>query len=203
MANGTSAGKVCERTSIGRSTKSVVPSVPATNRVSRRRLSGLSQLKSWAAAPVFAAFSAVAFAAAPAHATSTCPQPHEVEALQTRVLQTELMVAALSCGTQQRYNAFARKYYNELSSNSRVLRAYFRRGHDRQGDRYLDRFVTGLANAASERSINHGPAYCADAELMFEKVLTQGPARLVDATQTLTPEIARSLPPCSDRLVKR
>ena len=153
------------------------------------------------AASVFAVF---AFAASAAAGQSACPDQQELTAIKARVLQTDLMVAALSCGEQRRYNAFARKYYDELIDNSRVLRRYFLREHPKNGDRYLDRFVTRLANAASKRSIAHGPAYCADIGRQFNYVLTPTAVQLGEVTpQLLPPAVISTLPPCTDRFVQR
>jgi hypothetical protein len=43
-----------------------------------------------------------------AAAAGTCSLPNEQAAIDARVLQSELMVGALSCGHQSQYNAFVR-----------------------------------------------------------------------------------------------
>lgn len=78
--------------------------------------------------------------------------PEEVEAVAFRKLQSELMVATLSCKSQKmrsHYNAFVVRFRAELRDNARVLKALFRREHGAQAQRRFDAFMTGLANKAS------------------------------------------------------
>lgn len=80
----------------------------------------------------------------------------EKEAIAFRHLQTELMVAALSCGRQDyraKYNAFVVRYRPALRRNGRTLRAIFDRNYGKSGRRRLDAYVTRLANEASVRSM--------------------------------------------------
>lgn len=101
-----------------------------------------------------------------------CAMPSERAGFDTRVLQTELMVAALTCGERSRYNSFAKKFRAELVANGKALRQYFRRVHGKRGDTETSRFVTRLANEASAQSLVNGTeAYCASASSLFSQVL--------------------------------
>src|SRR5476649_780296 len=61
-----------------------------------------------------------------AKSINQCLTPEEKTAFNTRVLQTELMVAGLSCPEhQQNYNDFVKKYKGELAKQSEGLQSYF------------------------------------------------------------------------------
>ena len=62
-----------------------------------------------------------------------CTDPVAQTALNTRALQTELMVAALSCGNRIHYNAFVIKYQGDLVKHGRSLQSFFQRKHGAAG----------------------------------------------------------------------
>ncbi len=93
--------------------------------------------------------------------------------VHTRKLQTELMVSALYCGQQARYNAFVRQFEDELVTSGRQLKALFVSQHgSRHAVPALDAFLTRLANQESQRRLTLGNQYCRDARNLFAKVLT-------------------------------
>jgi hypothetical protein len=139
----------------------------------RRRRSG-----SIVAGLVLGAGLAVAAAGSPAWAGSACATAEDEVTLNARVLQTELMVAALVCGEQQRYNAFVNTFKSELSQRGQSLRAYFKRVHGPSGENRMNAFVTKLANDASQRTANGPAAYCAAAARLFSEVLVSSPRDL-------------------------
>ena len=108
-----------------------------------------------------------------AHSTAAerCAKPREETALKTSVLRTELMVAALSCGSQAHYNAFVTKFQGELIAQGRLMRSFFQRQYGRAGDENLNRVLTKLANEESQRSAAGRAKFCADAALMFDQLL--------------------------------
>ena len=95
-----------------------------------------------------------------------CVRPNEEAALTARILQTELMVAALSCGQQPQYNAFVIKFRDDLVSRGHALKSLFKRVHGAQADRLLATFVTRLANEASEKS-RESANFCGEAYTFF------------------------------------
>lgn len=115
--------------------------------------------------------------AAPACATAT-----DEKALNTRVLQTELMVAALSCGEQQRYNAFVNTFKTDLVRGGQGLKALFKRVHGARGDYQMNAFVTKLANEAAHRTANGQAAFCASAANLFNDVMRTPPGGLARIT---------------------
>ncbi len=100
-----------------------------------------------------------------------CARPHERTALSSRVLQTELMVAALCCGNRPLYNAFVTKFRGELVKQGRSLRSFFQRHHGGGGEENLNSFITRLANEASRRSNAERAGFCAQASLLFRQLL--------------------------------
>src|SRR3546814_4422954 len=94
------------------------------------------------------------------------------------MLQTELVVAALSCNERTRYNAFVNKFKGELGDRGKALKAFFNRAHGKDATRRLNAFVTELANEASQRTIAYQGDFCGDAVQRFEAVLKLQPAEL-------------------------
>lgn len=98
----------------------------------------------------------------------------EKEAVAFRHLQTELMVAALSCGRKEfhsKYNTFVIRYRPALRANGRILHAMFTRNYGRSGKRRLNAYITRLANEASIRSMQRID-FCEVAGRKFDAVLT-------------------------------
>lgn len=104
-------------------------------------------------------------------AATACATPKDLAALNARVLQTELMVAALTCGEKARYNAFVMGFKSVLGDHGLSLRTMFARVHGSGGKRQLNGFVTKLANDASQGSLAARGGYCAGASALFEEVL--------------------------------
>lgn len=94
----------------------------------------------------------------------------ETRAIAFRKLQSELMVATLSCNDKRltaHYNTFVMRYRADLRKNAKILKALFRREHGARGQRMLDNFITGLANQASLDSMEDAN-FCAKALARFE-----------------------------------
>jgi len=103
-------------------------------------------------------------------AAAICAKPQERLALESRVLQSELMVAALNCGHAAEYNAFVRKFQPELARRGQGLRDYFARAHGRGGEQQMNRFVTVMANEASSRNVADHGLFCAQAGILFDQL---------------------------------
>lgn len=111
---------------------------------------------------------AVTLAAGPLLAK--CASPDEAEALRARVIQSDLMVAALSCGEHESYNRFVLKFGDELASRGKRLKAYFKRTFGARGERELNRFITRLANDSSSASIKDIEAFCTSSRGQFAQL---------------------------------
>lgn len=111
--------------------------------------------------------------AAPAKAArKVCANERDMAALNTRVLQTELMVAALSCDERVRYNEFATNFQPVLIARADDLRAFFQKAG---GSGRMNAMVTKLANDASQASQKRANDYCQFAAELFEEVLRTPP----------------------------
>jgi hypothetical protein len=104
-----------------------------------------------------------------------CANDRDMAALNARVVQTELMVAALSCAETPRYNRFATSYRDVLVSRAGDLRQFFTRTMGSRGITRMDSLVTQLANDASKQSQMRADTYCQFAGDLFEKVLQTPP----------------------------
>jgi hypothetical protein len=89
-----------------------------------------------------------------------CTTAANVEALNVRALQTELMVGALTCGERERYNAFIQARQPELVPYAQTLQRM-------QGKR-TNAFVTRVANAAARN------ADCTAISALFDEALKPG-----------------------------
>lgn len=123
-------------------------------------------------------------AASPASALM-CASPSEQSALDARVLQTELVVAALTCGQQINYNAFVTKFRAALTVRGQRLRHLFEREYGVSATRRLDHFMTRLANEASYRSLMQGTSYCTATEAQFAFAMQYEPRELESLTSSL------------------
>ena len=101
---------------------------------------------------------------------SVCAKSQELAALEARVLQTELMVGALTCGQSQSYNAFVTSYKADLVKHGKTIRSLFDRAYGGGSKRQLNTFVTKLANNSSQRSNSARQGYCILAGQLFEEV---------------------------------
>ena len=88
-----------------------------------------------------------------------CAQPNEMQAIRVRALQTELMIAGLSCNGQAHYNYFITNYQLQLKTYADAMRSYFKRSYGPTAELEMNEFVTQLANESATRSIKrqHAP----------------------------------------------
>jgi len=100
-----------------------------------------------------------------------CAAPAELSALQSRVLLSDLMVSALSCNEQPRYNAFVTKYKGDLGKQGAMLQEFFRKAYGGTGRSQMNRFVTDLANNSSNYSLEHIGLYCQETGKEFGELL--------------------------------
>lgn len=108
----------------------------------------------------------------------TCALPDEEAALDTRVLQSELVVAALSCQQNDRYNAFVTKFSAALVYEGVNFRNFFTRNYGPYGEAMMDQLVTRLANLAEMRSWGLGELYCPTEASVFDGLLALDPSQL-------------------------
>jgi hypothetical protein len=110
-----------------------------------------------------------------AEAATYCATPKERTAMRVRVMQTELMVAALSCRAVPgrdftgQYNTFIQRHGDKLVTHGRVLQSYFQNRYGEESRKKLDSFITALANDASRRSMNSA-TFCDESVALFQEV---------------------------------
>ncbi len=148
----------------------------------------------------FALGIAIVSASTGAAIASSCDDRADKAAFHVRALQTELMVAALSCGTRPEYNSFARKFQNTLVDHGHALKQLFRTNHGVSAEKALNAYITALANRASQRSVSKRSLYCERALRTFGALKSMKPQELatfsmqrpagdVDVPSTCRPEV--------------
>jgi hypothetical protein len=106
-----------------------------------------------------------------------CEPAADRAALETRVYQTDLMVAALSCGEHERYNAFVQRFKGPLVANGKNLQDFFKRSYGNKAKKELNAYVTQLANDASKRSLANVRVFCQDTGQQFTSILVADPSQ--------------------------
>jgi hypothetical protein len=103
--------------------------------------------------------------------TTQCARPAEKSAFDVAGLKSQLMVTALSCAAQDKYNAFITRFRLNLVAQDRALTAYFGRTYGRRGQAQHDDYVTSLANQQSEEGTKLGDGFCQHNVAMFDEVM--------------------------------
>lgn len=117
---------------------------------------------------------AVGLAATPAlakkkPAAPACVKDKVLQSLEVRMLQTELVVGALSCQMSPRYNDFVNVYKADLMTAHRTLLKWFGR------ESKMEDYKSKTANEASQRSLANLAEYCSYTTALYDKLL--GPDR--------------------------
>jgi hypothetical protein len=105
---------------------------------------------------------------------SSCADATEVSALQTVVVQQELMDAALGCGQPalEKFNAFQTAYGPELRKSDKTLLTMLKRIQGpARGDGTYNLFKTNMASKAEIRRVHNIGNFCASADLVFAAAL--------------------------------
>jgi hypothetical protein len=111
-----------------------------------------------------------AIAAKKKAAQPPCVKDKLLASFQMRMLQTELVVGALSCKLTPRYNEFVTAYRPELMGAHRTLLRHFGR------ESRLEDYKSRTANEASQRSLANITEFCLYTAALYDKLL--GPERL-------------------------
>jgi len=134
---------------------------------------------------------------------ASCYGPAETTAVQVRMLQSELMVAALACrdsnpelGMVAKYNDFIHRLGDKLIRHSKILQAHFSKQYGPSSKRELESFVTALANDASKRSMTSA-TYCQNAAELFGHVSTLEQRELERFSATRAAEVGMPVASCA------
>ncbi len=106
----------------------------------------------------------------------------EQTAFHVRKIQTELMVAALSCKHRfyrNQYDNFVLTYQSQLVNYGGVLRRYFARRYGSGSTSRLDKYITAIANQASLRSMTL-PEFCSISAELYDAVIRIKGGRLAN-----------------------
>ena len=138
-------------------------------------------IKSVARAMLLAA--SLSAVAVPALASSgDCMSASDRTAVQIRQMHVQLMVAALKCddgtGMRDTYGAYVNKHNSVLSGNAQSLRSLFQKAYGGDSSRQFDRFITRLANDASNQAQTQ-LGYCETNMELLQKAASL-PANQVD-----------------------
>lgn len=131
-----------------------------------------------------------ASAAQPAVAAlPACSSAAEKNAMVVRSLQSYLMVAGVGCNQAGAYNKFMTKYQQLVSMHGGVLRSYFSRVYGGSGERQLNNFITGIANAWSQKHMADMTTYCKgtwDMMWQLDKLASADNAKLLELGQAVS-----------------
>jgi hypothetical protein len=135
----------------------------------------------------------------PAPPTETlCADPADKPAFEVTSLKSELMVLALQCNAQDRYNAFVQKYKPTLVREDGDLTKYFSRAYGRNGQHQHDDFITLLANVQADDGVHEGSYFCRGSMPLYDNVLALPPnADLASFSQTQMIPHAVALTTCT------
>jgi hypothetical protein len=103
---------------------------------------------------------------------TACTGPTDRTAFDTEGLKSQLMVTALACKQQDKYNEFMRTYKPAVAAQEKVLGAYFKREYGRQYQKAYDDYISNLANVQSDNSLKSGTAFCSEFQAMFDEVMS-------------------------------
>jgi hypothetical protein len=104
-----------------------------------------------------------------------CAKPADVYAFDVASLKTKLMVTAITCNEQERYNQFVQRFRSDLMVHERALQGYFARAFGGgRGQHEHDDYITSLANTHSQSGIQQGTLFCQKNVGMFNEVLLVG-----------------------------
>lgn len=103
-------------------------------------------------------------------AKAPCGESPTHEAFNVQGLKSELMVTALSCSAQDRYNAFVNRFRPRLAEEEARLDRYFKTNYGRAASRQRDDYVTQLANVQSKGGLDAGTVFCAQRLQMFDEI---------------------------------
>jgi hypothetical protein len=123
-----------------------------------------------------------------------CARPAEVTAFSVAALKSNLMVTAISCGAEEKYNAFVNRYRPSLLQQEKTAEGYFSRNDKRRWQQSRDDYITQLANAQSQRAMVLGNQFCERTLGQFDEVMAlPKPDGLADFAETKTQSIPQPM----------
>ena len=106
-----------------------------------------------------------------------CARPEEVNAVHIIGAQTQLMEIALSCGSDDQYDAFVRKFQPQLAAQRDVLKSFFERAYGKfRAQTAYDQYVTQLADAESSYNLASGGDFCSLSKSTMDQAQALSPS---------------------------
>ena len=125
-----------------------------------------------------------------------CVASDELPPLQVRMLQTELMVAALTCNQRTDYNSFITRFQPQLSSQGKSLQSFFKQKYGSGSAKALNGFVTRIANESSRRGMVQRGQFCRNAAGIHTESKKIAPTGLPAFAQTQQFASLHGITPC-------
>ena len=107
----------------------------------------------------------------PAVAAPICGKPADQAAFAISGLKTKLVVLAISCGENDDYNAFIKRFRSDLLAQEKTLGGYFSRAYGRQASAQQNDYITALANNTSRTGLAQGTEFCQRNAGKFSEVM--------------------------------
>jgi hypothetical protein len=127
-----------------------------------------------------------------------CATPEETQAFNVRALKSSLMVAALSCNQQTGYNGFIARNRSLFSGDGHVVQGYFRRMYGGAAETQLNRFITRMANDASQTSMKgKSEDYCAGTQKFFHTLSAMNQQEVLNVSSGKTYAALHGVRPCA------
>lgn len=136
-------------------------------------------------------------------AAAVCAVPADENALQVRMLQNELMVAALTCNQRAAYNGFITRFKPELGAEGNQLQTFFKQKYGSGSNRELNGFITRIANESSRRGMQQRGAFCRQAESILSGSVNLQPAGLASYAKQFSFASNHGFAPCPTKVAAR
>ncbi len=105
-------------------------------------------------------------------AAPACEFAADRTAFDIEGLKSQLMLTALACKQQDKYNEFMSRFKPQVASAEAGLATYFKRSYGRQGQTQYDAYITNLADEQEKDGLKSGSAYCENLNVMFDEVMS-------------------------------
>jgi hypothetical protein len=119
-----------------------------------------------------AVLAAIAIALPQGAAAGRCVAPGDEAAFAVQALKSGMMLAAVGCGAQARYNAAVRRFRPDIAAQERRVMAWFGAAYGGSGRSHYDDYISELANVQSLAAVRElGAGFCAEAVGIFPEIM--------------------------------
>ena len=103
-------------------------------------------------------------------AQAQCVRTAEQSALDVAWLKSQLMVTAITCKQEDKYNAFIQRFRPDLVSAEQTVKGYFQRAHGRRSQAQHDDYNTQLAQSQAQLNLRQGNQFCNRSSFILDEV---------------------------------